>query len=134
MAGFLGNTTSFSLFEAPVPQRMDFADAVRALPFSDAVTPEGKRMGWVGLGNAVDTDFSFGIDHGRFVALSLRVDRGIFYLKMAYSDDGPAPESEGAGGLGGSLVQRAIDKYHGTLDVDLAGQICTVAVMLYLEP
>uniref|UniRef100_UPI00320ABF77 recombination-associated protein RdgC n=1 Tax=uncultured Desulfovibrio sp. TaxID=167968 RepID=UPI00320ABF77 len=74
MAGFLGNTTSFSLFEAPVPQRMDFADAVRALPFSDAVTPEGKRMGWVGLGNAVDTDFSFGIDHGRFVALSLRVD------------------------------------------------------------
>ena len=74
MAGFLGNTTSFSLFEAPVPQRMDFADAARALPFSDAVTPEGKRMGWVGLGNAVDTDFSFGIDHGRFVALSLRVD------------------------------------------------------------
>lgn len=74
MAGFLGNTTSFSLFEAPVPQRMDFADAVRALPFSDAVTPEGKRMGWVGLGNAVDTDFLFGIDHGRFVALSLRVD------------------------------------------------------------
>lgn len=74
MAGFLGNTTSFSLFEAPVPQRMDFADAARALPFSDAVTPEGKRTGWVGLGNAVDTDFSFGIDHGRFVALSLRVD------------------------------------------------------------
>lgn len=74
MAGFLGNTTSFSLFEAPVPQRMDFADAARALPFSGAVTPEGKRMGWVGLGNAVDTDFSFGIDHGRFVALSLRVD------------------------------------------------------------
>lgn len=67
MAGFLGNTTSFSLFEAPVPQRMDFADAARALPFSGAVTPEGKRMGWVGLGNAVDTDFSFGIDHGRFV-------------------------------------------------------------------
>ena len=68
------------------------------------------------------------------LSLSLRVDRGIFYLKMAYSDDGPAPESEGAGGLGGSLVQRAIDKYHGTLDVDHAGQICTVAVMLYLEP
>ena len=68
------------------------------------------------------------------LSLSLRVDRGIFYLKMAYSDDGPAPESEGASGLGGSLVQRAIDKYHGTLDVDHAGQICTVKVMLYLEP
>ena len=68
------------------------------------------------------------------LSLSLRVDRGIFYLKMAYSDDGPAPQSEGANGLGGSLVQRAIDKYHGTLDVDHAGQICTVKVMLYLEP
>ena len=47
---------------------------MRAWAFSDAVTPEGTRLGWVGLGNAVDTDFSFGIDHGRFAALSLRVD------------------------------------------------------------
>lgn len=73
MAGFLGTTTSFSIFEAPVPSKLDF-EAVRAWAFSDAVTPEGTRMGWVGLGNAVDTDFSFGIDHGRFAALSLRVD------------------------------------------------------------
>ena len=73
MAGFLGTTTSFSLFEAPVPSKLDF-EAVRAWAFSDAVTPEGTRLGWVGLGNAVDTDFSFGIDHGRFAALSLRVD------------------------------------------------------------
>ena len=47
---------------------------MRAWAFSDAVTPEGTRLGWVGLGNAVDTDFSFGIDHGRFAAMSLRVD------------------------------------------------------------
>ena len=73
MAGFLGTTTSFSIFEAPVPSKLDF-EAVRAWAFSDAVTPEGTRLGWVGLGNAVDTDFSFGIDHGRFAALSLRVD------------------------------------------------------------
>lgn len=73
MAGFLGTTTSFSLFEAPVPSKLDF-DAARAKGFSDAVTLEGTRLGWVGLGNAVDTDFSFGIDHGRFAALSLRVD------------------------------------------------------------
>ena len=73
MAGFLGTTTSFSIFEAPVPSKLDF-EAVRAWAFSDAVTPEGTRMGWVGLGNAVDTDFSFGIDHGRFAAMSLRVD------------------------------------------------------------
>ena len=73
MAGFLGTTTSFSIFEAPVPSKLDF-EAVRAWAFSDAVTPEGTRLGWVGLGNAVDTDFSFDIDHGRFAALSLRVD------------------------------------------------------------
>ena len=73
MAGFLGTTTSFSIFEAPVPSKLDF-EAVRAWAFSDAVTPEGTRLGWVGLGNAVDTDFSFGIDHGRFAAMSLRVD------------------------------------------------------------
>ena len=73
MAGFLGTTTSFSIFEAPVPSKLDF-EAVRAWAFSDAVTQEGTRLGWVGLGNAVDTDFSFGIDHGRFAALSLRVD------------------------------------------------------------
>ena len=73
MAGFLGTMASFSLFEAPVPSKLDF-DAARTQGFSDAVTPEGSRLGWVGLGNAVDTDFSFGVDHGRFAALSLRVD------------------------------------------------------------
>ena len=87
------------------------------------------------LGNLLDNAVE-GLEKSvdKRLSLSLRVDRGIFYLKLAYSDDGPAPQSEGANGLGGSLVQRAIDKYHGTLDVDHAGQICTVKVMLYLEP
>ena len=68
------------------------------------------------------------------LSLSLRVDRGIFYLNISYGYAGSAPQAEGPGGPGGSLVQRAIDKYHGTLDVNCTGQVCTVAVMLYLEP
>lgn len=49
-------------------------DKLRKHSFTPTPGPDGKRIGWVGLGDPLDLDFSFGIDFGRFLAFSLRID------------------------------------------------------------
>lgn len=72
MSGFMTSTTAMSIFEAT--GKAPDLDKVRKHGFTPAPGPDGKRMGWVGLGDPLDLDFSFGIEHGQFLAFSLRVD------------------------------------------------------------
>lgn len=72
MSGFMSSTTALKIFEAPA--KNPDADRLREHGFSPTPGPDGKRVGWVGLGNPLDLAFDFGIDHGRFLAFSLRID------------------------------------------------------------
>lgn len=73
MAGLLGSTASFTVFVAESPKTFDH-NRLRRHGFTTTVDDNGLRSGWVGIGNAVDVDFAVGIDHGQFVAFSLRED------------------------------------------------------------
>ncbi len=73
MSGFMTSTTALKVFEVAGADKID-PEKVRQHGFSDAPRPDGKRAGWVGLGDPLDTDFAFGIGHGQFLAFSLRVD------------------------------------------------------------
>lgn len=72
MSGFMSSTTAMKIFEAqakkPDPEKL------REHAFSPTPGPDGRRVGWVGLSDPLDLDFNFGIDHGRFLAFSLRID------------------------------------------------------------
>jgi DNA recombination-dependent growth factor C len=72
MSGFMTSTTALKIFAAQVVA--PDADNVRQHVFTPTPRPDGKRIGWVGLGDPLDLDFSFGIDHGQFMAFSLRID------------------------------------------------------------
>ena len=72
MSGFMSSTTALKIFEAPA-QKAD-AEHLRKHVFTPAPGPDGKRIGWVGLGDPLDLEFGFGINHGQFMAFSLRVD------------------------------------------------------------
>lgn len=72
MSGFMSSTTALKIFEAPA--KNPDADRLREHGFSPTPGPDGKRVGWVGLGDPLDLAFDFGIDHGRFLAFSLRID------------------------------------------------------------
>lgn len=72
MSGFMSSTTALKIFE--VPAKNPDADRLREHGFSPTPGPDGKRVGWVGLGDPLDLTFDFGIDHGRFLAFSLRID------------------------------------------------------------
>ncbi len=72
MSGFMSSTTALKIFEAPA--KNPDADRLREHGFSPTPGPDGKRVGWVGLGDPLDLTFDFGIDHGRFLAFSLRID------------------------------------------------------------
>ena len=73
MAGFLGSTASFTVFEARAPKTLDY-DRLRQRAFTPAVDSNGVRSGWVGIGNALDVYLAVGIDHGPFAVFSLRED------------------------------------------------------------
>lgn len=72
MSGFMSSSTALKIF-AVADYTID-AEKLRQYGFSDAPRPDGKRAGWVGLGDPLDTDFSFGIVQGQFLTFSLRVD------------------------------------------------------------
>lgn len=72
MSGFMTSTTAMSIFEAT--GKAPDLDKVRKHGFTPTLGPDGKRVGWVGLGDPLDLDFSFGIEHGQFLAFSLRID------------------------------------------------------------
>lgn len=72
MSGFMSSTTAMKVFEAQAKE--PDSDKLRKYAFTPTPGPDGKRIGWVGLGDPLDLDFSFGIDFGRFLAFSLRID------------------------------------------------------------
>ena len=72
MSGFMSSTTAMKVFE--VQAKEPDSDKLRKYAFTTTHGPDGKRVGWVGLGDPLDLDFSFGIDFGRFLAFSLRID------------------------------------------------------------
>lgn len=72
MSGFMSSTTTMKIFEAQAKE--PDSDKLRKYAFTPTPGPDGKRIGWVGLGDPLDLDFSFGIDFGRFLAFSLRID------------------------------------------------------------
>ena len=76
MSGFMSSTTAMKIFE--VQAKEPDVDKLRKHSFTPTPGPDGKRIGWVGLGDPLDLDFSFGIDFGRFLAFSLRIDSSIW--------------------------------------------------------
>lgn len=68
----MSSTTAMKVFE--VQAKEPDSDKLRKYAFTPTPGPDGKRVGWVGLGDPLDLDFSFGIDFGRFLAFSLRID------------------------------------------------------------
>ena len=66
MPGFMSNNTSFTLCRADAAKFS--ADALRKHVFTPEVNADGKRLGWVGLGDPLDEDFAFGIEHGEYGA------------------------------------------------------------------
>lgn len=71
MSGFMSSSTALKVF---ILDAGPFSpENIRKNAFSET-PPLDCKLGWVGLGNALDTDFSFGIDQGRYMAFSLRVD------------------------------------------------------------
>lgn len=92
------------------------------------------------LGNLLDNGVEALAGSGdKWLALALRVEQGVFFLKISNSYDGvtlPAYRSRKGGsghGLGLGIVRRIVDKYHGELRIDGSGTIFTVEAILYLE-
>ena len=76
MSGFMTSTTAMRVFKVS-GEAGDYSENLESAAFSaqpEAVGPDGKRVGWVGLGDPLDTSFRFGPDIERFIALSMRID------------------------------------------------------------
>lgn len=76
MPGFLSTTTALRIFTIngkPQEPTATLEDAAfRSQPKDPG--PDGKIIGFVGLGDPLDTDFAFDTTHEQYIALSLRMD------------------------------------------------------------
>lgn len=72
MSGFMSNSTALMVFIADGAKFNE--RSLRQHVFTPSIDEEGKRIGWVGLGDPLDTDFSFGLEQDHLAAFSLRVD------------------------------------------------------------
>ena len=82
MSGFMSSTTAMKVFE--VQAKEPDSDKLRKYAFTTTHGPDGKRVGWVGLGDPLDQDFSFGIDFGRFLAGSTSASPPVRPSKYAW--------------------------------------------------
>ena len=76
MPGFFSSTMAMSIFRIQGEVK-NLDQALQTAAFAaqpENPGPDEKIAGFVGLGNALDTDFSFSPDQGQFLALSLRID------------------------------------------------------------
>lgn len=127
------------------------AEAAGARLELDITLPEGFTVNSfdlnVILGNLLDNAVEGLAGSGdKWLALSLKADRGVFFLKLANrydgvtlqmdGPDGPAYRSRRKGkdhGLGLSIVRRVVEQYRGQLWIDSAGTVFTVEIIFYLE-
>ncbi len=74
MGGFLSASTPMLICRANDPKPLDIA-RLREAAFTDAPDPEGRRYGFVGLGQLLDTEnFYLALSDARFAAFSFRMD------------------------------------------------------------
>lgn len=74
MAGFLSTSVSMTICSVEAPQKIT-TDALRSGAFTETIDPDGKRFGWTGLGELLDTsNFFLALSDGRFCGFSYRID------------------------------------------------------------
>lgn len=76
MPGIFSSTTALRIFHV-AGSLGDYEQALEDAAFTAQPQdpgPDERIIGFVGLGNALDTDFAFSPSQGQFIALSLRVD------------------------------------------------------------
>lgn len=99
------------------------------------------------LGNLLDNAVeALAGSEGKRITLSLRADRGVFFLRLTNSYDGVTIQTDGPEGpiyrsrkggeghsLGLGIVRHIVDQYHGELWIDPSGAVFAVEAILYLE-
>lgn len=74
MSGFMSSSTAMTICKADASRAFDL-DALRAHAFTPDIYADGKRLGWVSLGDLLDTDsFELAAVDGRYSGFSFRLD------------------------------------------------------------
>ena len=74
MSGFMSSSTALMVCKTDSPASLDL-DALRQHAFTPEIDADGRRFGWVGLGDPLDTDgFELAAVDGRFSGFSFRLD------------------------------------------------------------
>lgn len=74
MSGFMSSSTAMTICKADAPRAFDL-DALRAHAFTPNIDADGKRLGWVALGDPLDTNgFELAAVDGRYSGFSFRLD------------------------------------------------------------
>ena len=74
MSGFMSSSTALMICKADSAASLDL-DALRQHAFTPEIDADGRRFGWVGLGDPLDTDgFELTSVDARFMGFSFRLD------------------------------------------------------------
>lgn len=74
MSGFMSSSTALTICKADSAALLDL-DALRQHAFTPKIDADGKRFGWVGLGDPLDADgFELALVDARFMGFSFRLD------------------------------------------------------------
>lgn len=74
MSGFMSSSTAMTICKADSAASLDL-DALRQHAFTPEIDADGRRFGWVGLGDPLDTDgFELASVEARFMGFSFRLD------------------------------------------------------------
>lgn len=74
MSGFMSSSTALMVCKTDSPASLDL-DALRQHAFTPEIDADGRRFGWVGLGDPLDTDgFELAAVDGRYSGFSYRLD------------------------------------------------------------
>ncbi len=88
MSGFMSSSTALMICKADSPTSLDL-DALRQHAFTAEIDADGRRLGWVDLGDPLDTDgFELASVDARFMGFSFRLDtrkasRAVIRLQLA---------------------------------------------------